>query len=65
MYMENSCDKNININNIMESGFSTKGKTRGYGMALVNDILKQNKDIELNINIKDNTFISNLKVFIK
>jgi len=61
----NSCDKKINKKNLMEVGFSTKGKNRGYGLSLVQDILKQEKVINLSIDVKDNEFISNLKVKIQ
>lgn len=62
MVMENTCSSNINYQRISEVGFSTKGKDRGYGMSLVNDILKHQKTINLNINVENKEFISELKV---
>ncbi|MBQ6282960.1 MAG: GHKL domain-containing protein [Bacilli bacterium] len=62
MNMKNYCTKDININNIMNDGFSTKSKNRGYGMSLIKDILKHQKDITLDIELIDAEFISNLKV---
>lgn len=65
MKMENSCSQNIKINDIMSSGFSTKGNNRGYGLPLVKDIINKQKAIDLNLTIDNNTFISNLSVNIK
>lgn len=62
MRMRNSCSKNIKISNVMEVGFSTKGKNRGYGMSLVKDILNKNDNINLDIKIENNEFISNLEI---
>ena len=62
MSMRNSCSKNIKISNVIEMGFSTKGKNRGYGMSLVKDILNKNQNIYLDINIENNQFISNLEI---
>ena len=62
MNMKNHCTKDIKFSNLMEIGFSTKGKNRGYGLALVRDILKQEKNIELNLKTDNDEFISKLKV---
>ena len=62
MSMRNSCSKNIKISSVMEVGFSTKGKNRGYGMSLVKDILNKNDNINLDIKIQNNEFILNLKI---
>ncbi len=62
MVMVNKCSKKINIDKIMQTGFSTKGKNRGYGLSIVKDILKQEKDIHLDMKVEDNNFISDLKV---
>ena len=62
MNMINPCNDNININNIMKPGYSTKGKNRGYGLSVVKDILKIEKDIELNMSIDNNEFINELIV---
>lgn len=65
MKMINPCSKNIKISNIINSGFSTKGNNRGYGLPMVKDILNRQKDIYLNLEVVDNKFISELKVNIK
>ena len=65
MYMKNSCTNNIKLSNVMETGFSTKCKNRGYGMALIRDILIKNKNINLDINIENDEFIAKLEVKIK
>lgn len=62
MNMENPCSSNINYQEMSKVGFSTKGKNRGYGIPLINDILKKQKDIVLNINIENNEFITKLEV---
>lgn len=62
MKIINSCTKNIKNLNIMNAGFSTKGKDRGYGLSLVKDILNKEKSITLNLNYDNNEFISDLKV---
>lgn len=62
MKMINPCTKEIKTSNIMNIGFSTKGKNRGYGLALVKDILKEEKNISLNLNITNCEFISTLNV---
>ena len=63
--IENSCSTDIDIDNIMKLGYSTKGKDRGYGMSLIKDILKQQKSIELSLNTTGSEFISNLKANVK
>lgn len=58
----NSFTKKINANEIMNSGYSTKGKNRGYGLALVNEIVKKNGKIKYNYFIANQKFISELVV---
>ena len=58
----NSFTKKINANEIMNSGYSTKGKNRGYGLALVNEIVKKNDKIKYNYFIANQKFISELVV---
>lgn len=62
MLISNNCNKNIQKANIMKTGYSTKGRERGYGLALINEILKQEKNIKLNIDIVNNEFITDLEV---
>ena len=42
--ISNSYLGEVDINNIYEKGYSTKGKSRGYGLSLVKNIL-ENSDI--------------------
>lgn len=42
----NTFSGQIDINKIDIEGFSTKGKNKGYGLALVKDILRKNKYLE-------------------
>lgn len=58
----NPCTKEIKINNLMNAGFSTKGKNRGYGLSLVKDIIKKNEKINVDINFENEQFISILQV---
>lgn len=60
--IQNSIFENVDSKKIMEPGFSTKGKGRGYGLSLIYDIVNKDKNIEFCINIKDNYFESILKV---
>lgn len=62
MTMENSCSKKIDLQDVMKDGYSTKGKDRGYGMSLIKDILKKQENIELDINIENNEFVTKLEV---
>lgn len=58
----NPCTKNLKIENLMNVGFSTKGKNRGYGLALVKDIIKSESCINVNLNLNNNEFISILEL---
>ena len=62
MIISNSCSKDLKINNITKPGYSTKGKDRGYGLALIEDILKNENSIDLKINIENKEFIATLEV---
>ena len=62
MKMINSCTKKIKSSNLMDVGFSTKGKNRGYGLALVKDILNKEESISLDLCIENEKFISDLRV---
>ena len=56
---------NVNQNEIMMSGYSTKGENRGYGLSLVNDIIKSNNKLNFQIENNNNLFIAILKINIK
>ena len=56
MYMVNSCENNIEKSKIMELGFSTKGKNRGYGLSLIKDIIRNDDRYNLDLNIENKEF---------
>lgn len=56
--IENTCTRNININEINNVGYSTKGKNRGYGLSLINDITSKEDKIKYNVKIEKNIFTS-------
>lgn len=60
--IENSTDKKVDTSKIMGTGFSTKGKNRGYGLSIVNDIIKSNDKIEFTINSYGSMFETILKI---
>lgn len=44
--INNYVDKDIDVNKL-GTGYTTKGKSHGYGLKLVKDIIKKNKNLEL------------------
>ena len=46
----------INIEDINNKNFSTKGKNRGLGLFIVNSITRKNKNIKLNQKCRENYF---------
>lgn len=54
--ISNSYFGKIEKSKIMDAGFSTKGKNRGYGLSLVKDIIKKNDKYNLFLNISDLMF---------
>ena len=62
MEMYNTWNEEIDEKEIMEEGYSTKGKGRGYGLSLVKDIIKSDKSYSLEIDIKDGQFRTMLVV---
>lgn len=62
IYIENSFTNDIDINDIYLKGFSSKGKNRGYGLYIVNNLVKETKELNLDQYIRDNKFISILKI---
>ena len=47
----------MNIEEIYEMGFSTKGKNRGLGLSNVKEIINKYEDIILETDIETNNFI--------
>lgn len=54
--ISNTYSDKIDKYKIMDAGFSTKGKNRGYGLSLVKDIIKRNDKYNLSFNITNSTF---------
>lgn len=44
--ISNTYDKNIDINKVGKSGFTTKGAGHGFGLSIVKDIARTNSEIE-------------------
>lgn len=53
----------INIKKIGKRGYSTKGKNRGNGIFLVDNLLKDNKSIKTSNKIINNYFIQEIIIF--
>ena len=60
--IENTCSRSTNINEINSVGYSTKGKNRGYGLSLINDIVSKEDKIKYNVNIENKIFTSEVIV---
>lgn len=58
----NNYDGNIDIDNIDNVGYSTKGKNHGYGLSLVKQILNGNKKIKNIRRISEDEFTQELKI---
>ena len=54
--IQNTYDNSIELNKIDKIGYSTKGKNHGYGLALVNRILKNNKNFSNEREVSKNLF---------
>ncbi len=57
--------KSINIEQMEEKGFSTKGKNRGLGLTLLNEILKRNPCYTKNTSIFENFFVQKIFIHLK
>ena len=57
-----SLPNNIDLNDINKKGFSTKGKNRGYGLHIVNKLVKSSDDIFFKQSISNSKFLSELKI---
>ena len=60
--IENSTLHEVNINEISKKGFSTKGENRGYGLYLVNSIVKATNNLELIQYMFNGNFVTELKI---
>lgn len=58
--VENSCDKDVNINKIKNKNYSTKGKGRGLGLYVVDKLLKENNFISMSQEINNKIFTTHI-----
>jgi len=58
----NNYENDIDIDNIDNVGFSTKGNNHGYGLSLVKDILNNNKNITNYKQISDDEFTQEIRI---
>jgi two-component system sensor histidine kinase AgrC len=63
--ISNSFDGNLHIENFGKKKFTTKGKGRGYGLKLVENIIQKEKIISERKEIVNNFYIQHLKIKIK
>ena len=63
--IENSYKGKIDLDRLNEKYYSTKGKNRGLGLYIINDILKDNDNIKLDQTINGKVFSSILEIKIK
>lgn len=63
--ISNTYDKNIDINKVGKSGFTTKGIGHGFGLSIVKDIAKTNSEIETFSSKEDDKFIQTAMVYYK
>ena len=52
--------KSIHIDQIEEKGFSTKGKNRGFGLYILNEIIKHNSKLKKETSIFEDFFIQKI-----
>lgn len=58
----NSCTKNVDMDKLMDMGFSTKGKNRGYGLAIIKDIIRNDDRYKIDFCVEDNEFTTILEM---
>lgn len=63
--ISNTYDKNIDINKVGKSGFTTKGVGHGFGLSIVKDIAKTNSEIETFSSKESDKFIQTAMVYYK
>lgn len=63
--ISNTYNKNIDINKVGKSGFTTKGVGHGFGLSIVKDIAKTNSEIETFSSKEDDKFIQTAMVYYK
>ena len=63
--ISNTYDKNIDINKVGKSGFTTKGTGHGFGLSIVKDIARTNPEIETFSSKEQDKFIQTAMVYYK
>lgn len=63
--ISNTYDKNIDINKVGKSGFTTKGAGHGFGLSIVKDIARTNSEIETFSSKETDKFIQTAMVYYK
>ena len=58
-------DIEIDTKKIFKKGYSSKGEGRGYGLYIVEDIVKKYEELELHTRVEDELFIQELQVTCK
>ncbi len=58
----NNFNSKIDLDKIYKYGYSTKGKERGYGLSLLNEIIKSSSIFDINQEVVKNVFYSELKI---
>lgn len=61
--VSNSCTKKIDFDNLDKEGYSTKGKNHGYGLPLLNDIIRKNKNVKIKREL--NGIMFSTKIYMK
>lgn len=61
----NSCSKKVDIDKLMDVGFSTKGKNRGFGLSIVRDIIRKDDRYNLSFDMEENEFSTWFEMNIK
>ena len=62
--ISNSFNGTLDLSKIYNAGISSKGKNRGYGLALVKSIIDENNMFENETKIVNGYFVQKLKVII-
>lgn len=63
--ISNTYDKNIDINKVGKSGFTTKGAGHGFGLSIVKDIARTNPEIETFSTKETDKFVQTAMVYYK
>ena len=63
--ISNTYDKNIDINKVGKSGFTTKGVGHGFGLSIFKDIAKTNSEIETFSSKESDKFIQTAMIYYK